>query len=111
MNALKLWMRAATPEEQQLLAERAGTSRQYLYQLSGGHRQASAELGAAIEAATRAMARASKGRLPAIYRTDLVSACRECEYAQRCLRDRAVASQFPFVTAEMLGDSEGGAAD
>ena len=111
MNSLKLWMRAATPDEQELLAERAGTSRQYLYQLSGNFRVCSAELGSAIERETKAMAKASKGRLPTVYRTDLVPACRACEYAQRCLGPRAVASEFPIVTADSLAaENQGGTA-
>lgn len=112
MNSLKLWMRAATAEEQELLAERCNTSRQYLYQLSGGFRVSSAELGSAIERETRAMAKVSKGRLPVIYRTDLVPACRACEYAQKCLGPRAIASEFPIVTGQMLEvETEGGSAD
>jgi hypothetical protein len=111
MNSLKLWMRAATPDEQELLAERAGTSRQYLYQLSGGFRICSAELGSCIERETRVMAKASKARLPVVYRTDLVPACRACEYAHKCLGARAIASEFPIVTGEMLAETEGGTAD
>jgi hypothetical protein len=73
-----------------------------LYQYAGGHREVSAARAGQIEAATRAMARASKGRLQPIYRTDLVQACRDCEYAQRCLGPRAVVSDFPIVTADAL---------
>ena len=102
ISIVKQWMSLATPEEQQLLAERAGTSRGYLYQLAGGHRQASAELGAAIERETKVMARASKGRLPAVYRTDIVSACRACEFAQKCLGERAVVSEFPIVSPAQM---------
>lgn len=111
MTTLKLWMRAATPAEQELLAERAGTSRQYLYQLSSGFRVCSADLGSSLERETKAMAKASKGRLPIVYRTDLVPACAACEYAQKCLGSIAVASQFPIVTEADLVETEGGAAD
>lgn len=104
ITPMRSWMAAATTKEQQELAERCGTSRQYLYQLAGGFRQASAELGAAIERETRAMHRASKGRLPIVYRTDLVPACRACEYAQRCLGERAVISEFPIVDARAVVD-------
>lgn len=96
---MRAWMAAATTKEQKELAERCGTSRQYLYQLAGGFRQASAELGAAIERETKAMHLTSKGRLPIVYRTDLVPACRACEFAQRCLGERAVISEFPIVDA------------
>jgi hypothetical protein len=102
ISIVKQWMSLATVEEQQLLAERAGTSRGYLYQLAGGHRQASAELGAAIERESKFMAKASKGRLPIIYRTDIVAACRACDFAQKCLGERAVVSDFPIVDASQL---------
>lgn len=102
ISIVKQWMSLATVEEQQLLAERAGTSRGYLYQLAGGHRQGSAELGAAIERESKVMARASKGRLPIIYRTDIVAACRACDFAQKCLGERAVVSDFPIVSSSQL---------
>lgn len=111
MNIFKLWMRAATPEEQMVLAEAVGTSREYLYHISGGFKQCSAARGSAIEREAAKMHRASLGRLPLIYRTDLVDACRMCEYAQRCLGAAAVRADFPIVTAEMVADSEGGTHD
>lgn len=97
LHPLKVWMAAATADEQHMLAERVGTTRGNLYQYAGGHRQASAERGSAIERETKTMAKASKGRLPVVYRTDIVVACRSCEYAQRCLGERAVVSEFPIV--------------
>lgn len=116
ITTLKAWMRAATPDEQTLLAERAGTSRAYLYHLSASDatnysREPRPKLAAAIERETLAMAKASKGRLPVVYRTDLVQACRECAFAQKCLGEKAVASHFPIVTGPDLADSEGGHAD
>ena len=98
ITTMRAWMHAATPDEQDVLAERAGTSRGYLYSLAGGHRTASADLGSAIERETRGMHKQSKGRLPRVYRTDLVPACRACEYALKCLGPIAVASEFPIVT-------------
>lgn len=47
------------------------------------------------------MARASKGRLPIVYRTDIVPACRACEFAQKCLGERAVVSEFPIVSGQL----------
>lgn len=116
MNVFKLWMRAATPEEQQLLAHRIGTSRAYLYHLSADDgskykREPNAELAAAIERETAAMNKISKGRLPRVYRTDLVKACANCAFAQKCLGSAAVRADFPVVTEEMVIDSEGGHAD
>lgn len=100
ITKLRLWMAAATPTEQEALAEAIGTSRAMLYQYAGGHREVSAARGGQIEAATKAMARLAKGRLPVVYRTDTVAACRACEYAQRCLGSIAVASEFPISAPE-----------
>jgi transcriptional regulator with XRE-family HTH domain len=112
ITALKVWMAAATPDEQELLAERVGTSRGMLYQYAGGHREVSAARAGEIEAATKVMAKASKGRLPVILRTDVTEACRQCSYAQKCLGARAIASEFPIVTDELLEvETEGGTAD
>lgn len=111
MNIFKLWMRAATRAEQDLLAQRAGTTQPHLYQLSGEHRQASPTLGASIERVSSDMHKASNGRLPRIYRTDLVEACRQCEFAQKCLGPAAVRADFPIVTADSMTDSEGGSHD
>lgn len=103
ISTMKAWMQAATAAEQELLAERAGTSRAYLYHLaaddaSSYKREPKAKLAAAIERETKNMAKASKGRLPVVYRTDLNETCRECEFARRCLgADRVAASEFPVV--------------
>ncbi len=112
MNLLKQWMRAATPEEQQLLAHRVGTTRTYLYHLSAGEettykREPKPELAAAIERETAAMHRASKGRLPRVYRTDLVKACANCAFAQKCLGAAAVRADFPIVTTQTLDEDDG----
>lgn len=102
ITSMRAWMAAATADEQQLLAQRCGTSRGMLYQYAGGHRQASAATAGAVERATAEMHRASKGRLPRIYRTDLAEACLQCEYAQRCLKGQAVISEFPIVDARQM---------
>lgn len=120
ISTMKAWMQAATPAEQELLADRAGTSRAYLYHLAADDstnykREPKAALAAAIERETKAMARASKGRLPVVLRTDLNSTCRGCDFARRCLGDAVVASEFQVVTPASLpavaADSEGGATD
>jgi hypothetical protein len=108
MNMLKLWMRAATPSERRVLAKRVGTSEGNLVQYAGGHRNASAARGIAIEQQTAKMHKASKGRLPLVYRTDLVEACRNCGFAQKCLGAAAVRADFPIVTEQMVAESEGG---
>lgn len=102
ITSMKVWMAAATVDEQEILASRVGTTRGMLYQYAGGHRTASAERAGAIERATAEMHKASKGRLPKIYRTDLAEACLNCEYAQRCLKRQAVVSEFPIVDARQL---------
>ena len=107
MNVMKLFMKAATADEQRMLAEKAGTTRQYLYHLSADEdknytREPRPKLASAIERVTAEMHKASKGRLPKVYRTDLVSACRECEFAKRCLGENALRADFPVVTEESL---------
>lgn len=102
ITPMRNWMAAATVDEQELLAQRIGTSRGMLYQMAGGHRNASAERAQAIERETRLMSRASKGRLPVVYRTDLCEACRSCDFARRCLGEKAVVSEFPIVDARQL---------
>lgn len=116
MHIFKTWMRAATADEQELLARRAGTTRAYLYFLSNGDkdygRSPGQDLAIAIERETLAMHKASGGRLPEIYRTDLNPACAQCQFALKCLGAKAVRAEFEIVTPEMLeGESEGGDAD
>lgn len=82
---MKLWLKAATPEEQEDLATHAETSRAYLHHLGGGFRKASATIGGRIEKHAAVMHRRTAGRLPLIYRTDLVEACKHCPYARQCL--------------------------
>lgn len=86
MNKLKQWMYAASPAEQDHLAREVETSRGTLYQYAGGHLQASASRGAAIERVTREM-HAANPSLPIVYRSDVVPACRDCEFARQCLGD------------------------
>lgn len=120
ITPMKAWMASATMDEKKLLAERVGTSVGMLYQWSGGHRQCSSAMAGRIEAVTAQMHKASKGRLPRVVRTDLSEACRECQYAQKCLGERAVVSEFPIVDPNQMemplvgqhlpaDDTEGGA--
>jgi hypothetical protein len=103
ITSIKAWMLSATTHEQELLADKAGTTKAHLYQLSGGYRQTSAALAGRIEAAAAEMHKASKGRLPRIVRTDLCDACRACPYASKALGERAVISEFPIVSNEFEG--------
>lgn len=102
ITPMKAWMASATVDEQKTLAEAVGTSRGYLYQLASGHRDGSADLAGKVEAATAVMHKASKGRLPKIVRTDIASACRACQYAAKCLGERAIVSEFPIVDAKQM---------
>lgn len=104
INAMRAWMQAATPTERDALAKAVGTSAKMLYHYAAGPRSTgfrapSPERGADIERVTREMFTASGGRLPIVYRTDLVPACRACEFARKCLGDEIVdASAFPVIT-------------
>lgn len=95
-------MKAATSEEQTMLARLVGTSKAMLYQLSTGHRQVSAARAGVIEKVTEHMNKLSEGRLPQVVRTDTCAACRECPYAIKCLGARAVTSEFPILTEQQL---------
>lgn len=87
-NPIKLWMRAASAQEQDQMAALAGTTRSMLYQYAGGFRETSSERAVQIEQATQQMAKANKS-LPVIYRTDLSSACSQCHFARKCLGAKA----------------------
>ena len=106
LTAMQAWMRAATPEEKLALAQRAGTSKAYIHHLAAGtetkyRREPKAALAAAIEREAKAMHKESAGRLPLVWRTDLNSACRQCDFARRCLGDAVVtAGEFPIVEAK-----------
>jgi hypothetical protein len=113
MNQLKVWMQAATAEQQNDLASRAGTSRNYLYHLSADSdkkyaRDAEPGLAARIEQAALAMSKETRGKLPKVYRTDLNATCRGCDFASKCLGPIAVRSQFDFLPPD---DTEGGTHD
>ena len=100
-NAFKLWMNAASPEEQEALAAHLKTSRAVLYQYSGEFRQMPPTRARKVEEFTLKLHRDTKGRLPKVYRTDLNTDCRGCEFAQRCLGAAAVASDFDFLPAQV----------
>ncbi len=105
---LRQWMAAATTEEQTRLAHAAGTTRAYLYHLAAPpgtsyHREPDPILAAKLEAESLAMHAETRGRLPRVYRTDLVRACALCSFARKCLGPAAVRSDFPVVV-----ESEGG---
>ena len=95
---LHTWLKAASIDEQQALADAATNgSINMLFQYGLGNRRPSALKAGQIEAAAEPITRKSKGRLPRILRTDLTAACRECPYARKCLGQAAVASDFEPV--------------
>lgn len=99
-NAFKAWMAAASPQEQEDLAEHLETSRNVLYQYSGEFRQMSPSRAKMVEEFTLRLHRETKGRLPKVYRTDVNTDCRQCDFAQRCLGAAAVASEFSYIPEE-----------
>ena len=116
ITSMKAWLNAATVAERELLASRVGTSSQYLFHVAVNddkayRREPKIGLAAGIERETKAMNKVSKGRLPIVLRTDLVSGCRACPYAQKALgQDVVVRGEFPIVVAGVT-ESEGGHAD
>lgn len=101
-NQMKVWMDAADVEEQKQLAMLAGTTVGTLQQIAGSYRTngipvVRSGLATRIERAADTIRRKNK-KLPVLVRTDLSPECRDCEFAQRCLKGSAVASDFAVVT-------------
>lgn len=101
MKNLKAWMRAATTEEQQTLADNARTTRTYLYHLANDTksygREPSPALAQRIERAAEKI-NAANPKLPRLLRTDMNSQCRDCDFALKCLgRDAILDSTFGII--------------
>ena len=101
MNQLKVWMQAASTEEKTALADLADTSVGTLNQIAGGYRSngdAAVRAGPArkLEKAAATLNKRN-GALPQLLRTDLAPECRECDFAQKCLGERAAASGFNTI--------------
>ena len=117
ITMMKLFMRAAEVEEQEILARSCGTTRAYLFQLAGGFRTPQPDLAMKISEQSELMHKASNGRLPVLHITDLVPSCARCKHAIKCLGADAVRAEFEIVTPEMVQaassatDSEGGEHD
>lgn len=99
LTPLKLWMAAATPAEQEQLAQAAGTTRGGLYQVSSGNRRFRPGKAAALERASRIL-HAANPTLPVLYRTDFAIECAGCEYARACLGPIAERAEFPIIPIE-----------
>ena len=75
------FLRAATPEERERCAQKAGTSVMYLYQLAGAHRKnPGVMIAMGIEQATKEMHEESGGRLPVITMHDLAEMSRLVDF-------------------------------
>lgn len=103
-NQMSVWMETADVEEQKQLALLAGTTVGTLQQIAGSYRTSGVAtvrsgLAGRLERAADTLRRKNKN-LPPLVRTDLSPECRECEFAQRCLKAAAVASDFSIVGAE-----------
>ena len=106
ITVLKSWLNAATGAEREMLAKRCNTSAQYLAHIAVNDdkaykREPKIALAAAIERETKAMHKASKGRLPVVLRTDLIEGCRQCQYARKCLGEEVIVrGDFPIVVEQ-----------
>lgn len=99
---LARWMIAATGDEIRMLADMAGTSPQYLYQIAHGYRRASAEMAGMIELMAyiiRRDAHNGSTRLPVLSRADLCDACSRCPHVARSEHSVAVASRMNNATS------------
>ncbi len=75
------FLRAATPEEREQCAVKAGTSVQYLYQLAGLHRtNPGVQIAIGVERATTEMSKDSNGRLPVVTAQDLAEMARMADF-------------------------------
>lgn len=105
LSPLQHWMRVATAEESEQLAQLAGTSRDYLWQLGAGTRNASATLAGRIarEAARIRDRSPRREQLPLLTRTSLSPACAVCEYALACEGGEATRGAFPTAADAVRG--------
>lgn len=88
MKRLKQWVISATGDEIGALLKRTGISRNYLYQLTGGHREPSAELAGKLADAAEFIRKRAKAdaRLPDLTRANLCNACSMCPHARACAK-------------------------
>ena len=82
MTSLKAFRDVATEEEQDELARRVGTTKEYLFTHLGMHRAVALKKAATIESVTREMFVRTRGRTPVIYRHALCTVCAECPFAK-----------------------------
>lgn len=77
LTPLLALLRAATPDERQLLADRAKTKVSYLYHIASCARTPRASLAVRLVAGSEWLSRKTRGRVPAVTMQELVSMCDE----------------------------------
>lgn len=102
INQMRHFLREASNDEILSVASLAKTTVGTLNQIAGSYRnngqpQVRSGLAGRIQNAVAEVRRKNKS-LPVVLRTDLSSECRECEYAQRCLKDTVITGEFNIVT-------------
>lgn len=101
MNQMRVWMQAASPNEQAKLAQLSGTTIGTLHQISGSYRTGGTPtvrsgLAGRIQSAANDLRKKNK-LLPVVLRTDLSPECRDCDYAKHCLKSAAIVGEFNHV--------------
>lgn len=101
INQMRAFLHAASNDEVAEVATLAGTTPGTLNQIAGSYRtegkpQVRSGLAGRIQNAVADVRRKNKA-LPIVLKTDLSSECRECEYAQKCLRDSVLKGEFNVV--------------
>lgn len=104
INQMRAFLHAASTEEIAEVATLAGTTPGTLNQIAGSYRtegkpQVRSGLAGRIQNAVGKVRLKNKS-LPTVLKTDLSSECRECEYAQRCLKDTVVKGEFNVVVGK-----------
>jgi hypothetical protein len=83
MNRFKVWMKASSMPEKEKLMGIAGTTLQYLYQLSNSHRTASSLMASILEEGI-VLVNKDNPELPSVTKADLSPVCSKCKYFVRC---------------------------
>lgn len=84
ITAFKEWMQVSTMDEKETVVAAANTSLATLYQLSQGHRRASAEMAGRIAKGIELVGRKKrKSPLPVVLRGDLCETCAACSYYRK----------------------------
>ena len=75
---LKNYMKNATAKQRERLANMAGTTQSYLYQIAGGHRRASAGCAGRLERAAKLMSAKERKALGLLPRHLIAPDCADC---------------------------------